>query len=282
VADMRDDLEKALLPEAGDRIDPVELARRDQKKALPKRFYKEASTEQDGDVFALVLDGRRARTPARNIVATPSQELSRLLAAEWNAQGEYIDPADMPLTRLVNSALDSVTRELAATAAEVVKYAGSDLLCYRAADPEALVREQIERWNPVLAWARETIGARFNLAEGVMFVDQPPGTLDAFAKATDKVIGNDAAAPLRAAAMNVVTTLTGSAILALAIAHDRLSAQDAWSIAHLDEDFQIRAWGHDAEAEARRARRWLEMEAACSVLAHLRKAKCQDFQGGNE
>ncbi len=269
---MRDDLGKALLPREGETIDPVELARRDLKKSLPKRFYKEAGIEEDGESFALTLDGRRARTPARNVLAAPSRELAAILAAEWNAQGEHIDPADMPLTRLINSALDGVAREIAATSAEIVKYAGSDLLCYRAGDPDALVLEQSEKWNPLLAWMRETIGARFNLAEGVVFVEQPPETLAAIAKAVDKVVDSGGGAPLRAAALNVVTTLTGSAILALAVATGRLSTQEAWSIAHLDEDFQMRAWGSDAEALARRARRWREMEAAGQTLTHLRVA----------
>lgn len=267
---MRDDLASNLSPAQGENIDPIELARRDQKKALPKRFYEKAEAAPEGRLHVLTLDGRRARTPARNVLAAPSAELAQALAAEWQAQGEYIDPSEMPLTRLLNAALDAVAKELAATAAEIVKYAGSDLLCYRAGDPEALAQEQSERWDPVLDWARDALGARLALAEGVMFVEQPAEALAAIATAVDRAIGTGDAAPLRAAALNVVTTLTGSALLALAVAAGRLSAEEAWSIAHVDEDFQIRAWGSDAEAMDRRARRWREMEAAGLVLNLLR------------
>ena len=269
MANMRDDLGKALLPGAGEGIDPVELARRDLKKSLPKRFYKLAAIEPDGELFALALDGRRARTPARNALTLPSAPLAQALAAEWNAQAEYIDPGEMPLTRLVNSAFDGVAREMDATAAEIVKYAGSDLLCYRAGEPQALAAEQSERWDPLIAWAREALGARFHLAEGVMFVDQPAETKHVIAAAVARIVGDGPAASLRAAALNVVTTLTGSALIALALAHRRLTAQEAWSLAHLDEDFQMRAWGADSEALARRERRWREMQAAGLVLDRL-------------
>ena len=159
---------------------------------------------------------------------------------------------------------------MAATAAEIVKYSGSDLLCYRAGDPEALAFEQSERWDPMIAWARDALGARLSLAEGVMFVQQAPEALAAVASAVNRAIGDGPAAPLRAAALNIATTLTGSAILALAVAFGRVTPQEAWSIAHLDEDFQMRAWGSDAEAIARRDRRWRDMEAACLTLARLR------------
>ena len=264
--DMRDDLANALNPGAGEPVDPRELARRDLVKSLPKRFYKQAATAAEGALFALVLDGRRALTPARNVLAVPSQTLANWLAEEWNAQTEYIDPGEMPLTRLINSAIDSVSREMAATAAEIVKYAGSDLLCYRAAEPENLVREQAAAWDPPLAWLHSTFGARLALAEGIMFVEQPPEALAAIAGAVNKAVGSHASAPLRVAAMNVMTTLSGSAVLAIAVAHRFLSTEQAWQAAHVDEDFQARFWGSDDEAIVRRARRWREMQGAARVL----------------
>lgn len=269
---MREDLARSPPSPDGETLDPIELARRDQAKSAPRRFYKTVGVVAEGDLFALVLDGKRARTPARNVVATPARQLSEALAAEWSAQGEFINRADMPLTRLVNSALDNVAGEIAATIAEVVKYAGSDLLCYRASEPAALAREQAENWDHILAWASERLGARFNLAEGVIFVEQPAASLAAIAEAVNGLVGVGHAAPLRAAALNVVTTLTGSAILALAVASGRVSAQDAWNVAHIDEDFQIRAWGQDAQALARRMGRWREMEAAALALDALKES----------
>lgn len=263
---MTEDLSKALLPAPGEKIDPHELARRDQKKHLPRRFYKETGVEADGDLFALTLDGRRARTPAKNALAVASEPVAQALAAEWAAQGELIDPAEMPLTRLVNAAIDGVAREMDAVRDEVVKYAGSDLLCYRAGEPESLVRDQSAAWDPPLDWMRQRWGARFILAEGIVFAAQTEPALERVRAAVDAAIGDGPDAPLRLAGLNVMTTLTGSAILALAVAHGAMTPAQAWSAAHVDEDFQIRAWGTDEEAEARRARRWLDMQAAAMVF----------------
>lgn len=260
------DLEKDLLPNPGETIDPVELARRDLKKGLPRRFWKLTSVEEADGRFALTLDGRRARTPAKNVLAVPSRALAEAMAAEWEAQGEYIDPGEMPLTRIVNSALDGVAREMDATLEELVKYAGSDLLVYRAGDPASLVAEQAAAWDPVLDWARERHGVRFVLSEGITFVTQPDASIEAMRSAFAAVVGEDEASPLRLAGLHVMTTLTGSALLALAVAEGFLDGQAAWKIAHVDEDFQMRAWGQDAEAMARRERRWREMEAAAMML----------------
>jgi chaperone required for assembly of F1-ATPase len=262
----KDDLQKDLAPKPGEAIDPVELARRDQKKHLPRRFWKQAGVEEFDGRFALTLDGRRARTPAKNALAVHSHALAQALAAEWDALGETIDPAEMPLTRIVNSALDGVAKEMAATLDEIVKYAGSDLLVYRAGDPASLVAEQAAAWDPVLDWARERHGARFILSEGIVFAAQPEASMDAIRRAVAAIAGEDDGAALRLTGLHVMTTLTGSALLALAVAEGFLDAQAAWNAAHVDENFQMRAWGEDAEAMARRERRWKEMEAAARVL----------------
>jgi len=273
------DFSKDLAPAPGEAIDPVELARSDQKKHLPRRFWKETGVVEEDGRFALSLDGRRAKTPAKNVLAVPSRALAEAVAAEWDAQTQTLDPAAMPLTRIINSALDGVAREMEATLDEVVKYAGSDLLVYRAGEPESLVAEQAAAWDPVLAWARDAFGARFMLSQGVTFVAQPDASIAAVrAAALGYVSGRSSAfgapgsvaheaAALRLAALHVMTTLTGSALLALAVARGSLDAKAAWAAAHVDEDFQIRAWGQDAEAMARRERRWLEMQAAATVGA---------------
>lgn len=271
------DLSKDLAPAPGEALDPVELARRDQKKHLPRRFWKETAVVEEDGRFALALDGRRARTPGQNALRVPTRALAQALAAEWDAQSELLDPASMPLTRIVNSALDGVAREMEATLDEVVKYAGSDLLIYRAGDPESLVAEQAAAWDPVLAWAREAFGARFVLSQGVTFVAQPEASIAAVRAAkwahvtggtndfgADGDVAREAAA-LRLTGLHVMTTLTGSALLALAAARGVLTVETAWTAAHVDEDFQMRAWGQDAEAMARRERRWREMQAAAVV-----------------
>jgi chaperone required for assembly of F1-ATPase len=238
------------------------MARRVLQKVLPRRFYKEACAQAGEGGFTLVLDGKNAHTPGRLPIRTPGRELAQTLAGEWNAQGEFIDPATMPLTRIVNSALDGVAREMEEVRAEIVKYAGSDLLCYRAGEPESLVAAQAQAWDPILAWARDDLGARFICAEGVVFAAQPAPAVQAVARVVEGVTS-----PLALAALSVMTTITGSTLLALAVAQGRLTAAQAWSAAHVDEDFQIRNWGEDEEAAIRRAKRWTDMEAAALVFA---------------
>jgi chaperone required for assembly of F1-ATPase len=254
---MSDDLFENLAPNPGEGVDPVELARRDLKKHLPRRFWKETKCVVRDGLHHLELDGRPAFTPARKPLAFADAALAEALRAEWDAVGETVDPAQMPLTRMVNSALDGVANEMAAVAAETAKYAGSDALCYRADGPERLSALQTAQWDPLLEWAREQWGARFNLGAGVMFVDQPAETIDAIRRCADEV-----KSPLRLAALHVMTTLTGSVLLALAVQQGRLSPEEAWALAHLDEDFQMEVWGQDEEALARRAARWREMQAA--------------------
>jgi chaperone required for assembly of F1-ATPase len=187
------------------------------------------------------------------------------VAAEWERQSDTIDPTDMPLTRLLNSAIDGVAHTMAETRADILSYAGSDLLCYRAEEPDTLVARQAHAFDPVLRWAAESLGARFNVTTGVMHVAQPPEALAAIGAALDAY--DD---PVALAALSVMTTLTGSALLALAVARGLLSPENAWRAAHVDEDFQAERWGADAEAMARREARRREFEAAAIVVALMR------------
>ncbi len=234
--------------------------------ALLKRFYKLVTTDEPSAPaaqFRVLLDGKPVRTPAKAVLAAPTRALAEAMAAEWKAQREQIDPESMPLTRLVNSAIDGVRGREAEVSAEIVKYAASDLVCYRASEPEELVRLQAERWDPVLAWSRDRLGARFEVAQGVMPVRQS----QAATAAVRAALADREAFAL--AALHVMTTLMGSALLALAHAHGELDAEAAWSAAHVDEDWQIAKWGADAEAAARRRRRWAEMQAASRLLMLL-------------
>jgi len=248
--------------------DPLRAVQKDLRRALPKRFYKEAAAAPRDGAYAVLLDGRAVRTPAGAALALPTDAAARLVAAEWADQGEQIDPAVMPVTRLVNSALDGVARDLSGVVADIVKYAGSDLVCYRAGEPDGLVAAQAAAWDPALAFAREKFGARFILAEGVMFAAQPDHALEAFAHAVDAfATGPDAA--LRIAALHSMTTLLGSALLALMVAHGALAIEDAWAAAHVDEDWQMRLWGADEEALAKRTQRFVDVKAAADLWAAL-------------
>lgn len=231
------------------------------RKPLPKRFYTAVTVAERDGGWCVLLDGRPVRTPARRPQHLPTSDLAAAVAAEWETQADVIDPARMPLTRIINSAIDAVTGREPEVAADVVKYAGSDLLLYRAEGPAALVARQAAHWDPVVRWAEGRFGGRFILAEGVMPVTQPEKTLQSVARA---VAGYSA---LSVAALHVMTTTTGSALLALAHAEGAISAAAAWAAAHVDEDHQIELWGADAEAEARRASRQADMQAASRILA---------------
>jgi len=246
-------------------IDPTEAARRAVRPQLKRRFYQDVAVLDDVDGgFTLALDGRRIRTPAGISLTLPTRELAETVAAEWRRQQDFVNPGDMPLTRLSNTIIDGVDKACAQVAAEVVKYIRSDLLFYRAQSPAALVTRQARHWDPVLAWAREAHGARFMLVEGVRFVEQPAPAVDAMAA----LVPADA---WRLGAVHTVTTLTGSALIALAVAVGELTVEAAWTAAHVDEDWNMQTWGRDQLALERRAFREAEMRAAGAVLTALRR-----------
>ncbi len=247
-----------------DPLDPMEAARRNMRPNLRKRFYDVASAGEAGEAFPVLLDGKPVRTPARRPLAAPTRALAQAIADEWNAQQDVVDPAKMPLTRLANAIIDAVAAQADAVGAEIAKYLSSDLLFYRAEGPEGLTALQARHWDPVVSWARDALGARFVLAQGVMHVSQPDTALAAAANA----IPDDAWA---LGALSSITSLTGSALLALALAAGELSVEAAWDAAHVDENWQMTQWGRDELALERRAYRFAEMQAAATVLRLLRQ-----------
>jgi chaperone required for assembly of F1-ATPase len=237
-------------------------ARRGARPALPKRFYDKATSVVTAEGHAVCLDGKPVRTPAGGALAAPTAALGEALAAEWDAQPDAIDPAKMPLTRLANAIIDGVAERSAPVAAEVEKYLASDLVCYRATSQRGLMERQAQYWNPILDWAREELAADFALGDGVVYVAQPKAAL----AAARAVIPSD---PWRLGAVHAATTLTGSALIALALAHGRLTVDEAWQAAHVDEDWNMEQWGRDEVALERRAFRFAEMQAAAKVLRSL-------------
>ena len=257
---MPDDLAGDWFPSADARKDPLAAARQAMRPPPPKRFYREAGVAERDGAFLLVLDGRPAHTPARTPIAVETQALGEALAAEWQAQADAIDPATMPITRIVNSTLDGVAQNRGGVADDLVRYAGSDLVCYRAGEPERLVEAQAAAWDPVLAFARDRLGARMVLSQGVMHVTQPEHAIAAVRSAVEQV-----ASPFALAALHVMTTLTGSLLIPLALAAGELSPDVAWDAAHVDERFQESLWGEDEEAMERRRRRKEDFLAAATV-----------------
>ncbi len=238
---------------------PMEAARRGARPVLRRRFYENATVAETPQGFAVQLDGKPVHTPARRTLCAPSRSIAQELAAEWNAQTDVIDPAKMPLTRLANAIIDGVVDAPQPVAAEVEKYLASDMLFYRAGSPNGLVERQARHWDPILQWARDTLGAKFVLSEGVVHVAQSDAALSAARAAIP-------ADPWRLGAINVITTLTGSALIALAVASGHLSADAAWQAAHVDEDWNMEQWGRDEMAMQRRNFRHAEFQAAARLL----------------
>jgi chaperone required for assembly of F1-ATPase len=256
---MRDIFEEIFAKEP---VDPIAAVRRGAPTRLRKRFYAKAEIGEGAGAFAILLDGKPVKTPARRALAAPMRALAAAMAAEWNAQGEMIDPARMPLTRLASSIIDGVADKPGAVADDIVKYLESDLVFYRTAGPQGLVERERQHWDPVVAWAQNKLGAHFVLAEGVVFTAQPRAALAATRAALPEN-------PWRLGALHAATTLTGSALLALALAHGALSPDAAWAAAHVDEDWNMDFWGRDEVALQRRALRFAELQAAAAVVEFL-------------
>ncbi len=243
---------------------PTRVSEPSRESQLPKRFYKAVEVVEIDGLFRVELDGRPIRTPGKKHLELSSANVMSNIAAEWDVQAERIDPLTMPYTRLTNTAIDGVARDMQAVKEDIVRYASSDLLCYRADQPEGLVARQMALWDPVLEWAQMGLGAQFETAQGVMHVEQPATAMAAFS--THVGVIDD---PLVLSATHVATSLTGSAVIAMALLKDEISLHEAWTAAHVDEDWNIELWGSDEEAEARRASRFVDMETAVAVLKEI-------------
>jgi len=246
-------------------LDPQEAVRRAMRTPRRKRFYASAGVAEADGGFAVTLDGKPIRTPSGRIVTVPVRNIADRMAAEWEAQRDIIDPLSMPLTRFANSVVEAVVDRAELVRDDVAKYLQSDLLFYRAGHPEALVAREAAHWDPVLFWAADEFGAHFILAEGIVHVRQPEQAVEAARAA----LPSD---PWSIAALHVVTTLTGSALLALALLHGVLDADQVWAAAHVDEDWNIEKWGVDEEVAPRRAARLVDFRAAAGILKALNPA----------
>jgi chaperone required for assembly of F1-ATPase len=243
-------------------LDPEEAVRRTTRGPRRRRFYASAGVVASPTGFAIALDDKPIRTPSGRQVVAPVRQIAEAIAAEWDAQQEIIDPVTMPLTRFANSVVDAVADRVDAVTDDVAKYLGSDLLFYRASHPEALVAREAEHWDPLLFWAADALGAHFILAEGIVHVRQP----DSAIQAARAALPDD---PWSIAALHVITTLTGSALLALALLRGVLDSDQVWAAAHVDEDWNIEKWGMDEEVAARRAARLVDFNAAARILKAL-------------
>jgi chaperone required for assembly of F1-ATPase len=228
-----------------------------------KRFYQSAGVRPAPDGFAVLLDDKPLRTPVKAAMVAPTLALAQAIAAEWQTQGETITPAFMPLTQLTATAIDGVRARMAETAAAAAAYGESELICYRAEEPAALARLQAERWQPLLEWAADTLGARLVPIVGIIHHPQSPAALTALRQAVEVLDG------WHLTAVQNIVGITGSLILALAMLKGRLTPQETFALAQLDETYQIERWGEDAEAARRRRAQLEDLQATAQFLSLL-------------
>jgi chaperone required for assembly of F1-ATPase len=229
-----------------------------------KRFYKKAEPVLRPGAHAIALDGRPVETPGKRELTVPSGALAAAIAEEWNAQADEVRPATMPLTRLAATALDRVATEREAVVEQTAKYAGTDLLCYRAAHPPALAARQQAVWQPLIDWAVLRFDAPLAVTTGVIPRIQAETSLRAFAAAVAKL--DD----FMLTALHSATAASGSLVIGLALLEGRIDADEAFAASQFDESFQIEAWGEDSEQAERRRALAADIEAAARFTALLR------------
>ncbi|MEC3861432.1 ATP12 family protein [Mesobacterium sp. TK19101] len=223
----------------------------------PKRFWKQAEVREADGGFAVTLDGRGVKTPAKAPLVLPTRAMAAAIAAEWDAQHEMVDPTTMPNTRSANAAIDKVARQFDEVAEMLLQYGDTDLLCYRAHSPVELVSRQAAHWDPLLDWAEQTFGARLQPRQGVIHAAQPDGVLD---RLRGPVFAMN---PFQMAAFHDLVSLTGSLILGLAATRRAWTENQLWTLSRLDETWQEEQWGADEEATELAERKKSEFLHAC-------------------
>jgi chaperone required for assembly of F1-ATPase len=226
-----------------------------------KRFYRHVSIAPADGGFAVLLDGKPVKTPGRNGLVLPTQELASRIAAEWHGQGDTVIATSMPLLRLANTVIDGIAANREAVMDAILRFGDNDLLCYRAHQPPDLAARQREGWDPFIDWARQRWGATMRTAEGVGHVDQTP---DAIAALREAMTGYDA---FTLGGLHVIASITGSLVLGLAVVEGRTTSVHAFQMSRIDEIYQAEKWGEDAEAIKRTAALAHELDKAAELIA---------------
>ena len=225
-----------------------------------KRFWKSVEVEQEGDGFAIRLDGRPVMTPARALLAVPTKALAEGIAEEWRSTGEDVDPRQMPLTGIANAAIDRVAPDREAFARGLAQYAETDLACYRAEWPPELVEREAKAWDALLAWARRRYDVDFAITSGLIHVPQQPATIERLGHAVAMLD------PFRLAGLSPLVTIGGSLVAGLAVLEKAMSAEAAWDAVNIDDRWQLEQWGWDSEAETALDNRHRDFLAAARFL----------------
>ncbi|HKQ46083.1 MAG TPA: ATP12 family protein [Rhizomicrobium sp.] len=228
-----------------------------------KRFYKQVSVAPVASGFGVLLDGKPVKTPARNTLVLPTEKLASAIAAEWQSQSEDIIATAMPLLRLANTVIDGVAANREAVIGAILRFGENDLLCYRAHQPPDLAARQREGWDPLLDWVQQQHGVQMTVAEGLTHVDQPPEAMTALRRAFE---GLDS---FTLGGLHVVASITGSAVLALAVGQGETSGAHAFQLSRIDENYQAEKWGEDGEAAKRATALARELDKAVELIAAL-------------
>ena len=228
-----------------------------------KKFYSAVAVVEGADGFAVELDDRPLKTPAKAAMRLPTQALADAVAAEWRAQGDLVKPLSMPLTQLANTALDRVPAKRADIIAELTGYAATDLVCYRAETPAALKARQEAHWQLLVDWAATELDALLAVTHSLLPVAQDAAAIAAIGRALER---HD---PFRLAALHLAAGAAGSVIIGLALVAGKLDAAAAYAAANVDELYQIETWGEDAEASARLTRVRADIDAAATFSRAL-------------
>jgi chaperone required for assembly of F1-ATPase len=229
-----------------------------------KRFYKDVSIAPAEGGFAVLLDGKPVKTPSRKPLLLPTEKLATAVAEEWRVQGDTVVATSMPLLRLSNTVIDGVTANRADVISAILRFGENDLLCYRTHQPPDLAQRQRDGWDPLLDWVRLRFSARMMLADGLTHVDQSPDALAALREALE---GYDA---FTLAGVHVIGSITGSLVLALAVAEGYIPGAYAFEISRIDETYQAEKWGADDEAVKRAAALAHELDKAVELIAAVR------------
>lgn len=240
--------------------DPLSTAAGSMKPVFQKRFFKTATVKEERGKFTILLDGNQVKTPGKRLLSVEYDLVAKGLAKEWNGLGEYIDMTTMPLTRIVNSAVDGVADSKSSVSDAIASYIGSDLICYRADEPETLVARQVEQWDPILNWIRQRFDIELKCTTGIVHLEQPQASIQRVREFIDSF---DC---LKVAALYTVATICGSASLAIGLAEGKFSDVQIWNAANVDEDWNIEKWGEDEESLRIREFRRSEFDAANVIL----------------
>ena len=226
-----------------------------------RRFWTVAHAVPTDAGFAVHLDDRPVRTPAKAALVLPTEGMAVAIAAEWQAVAGNVTPATMPFTRMANSAIDKVTPLFDVVAEMVAEYGGSDLLCYRAEGPVDLVSRQADAWNPLLDWSADALSAPLKTVTGVMHRAQPPASLASLNRSVRALL------PFQLTAVHDLVAISGSLILGLAVTRGRLTGEACWTLSRVDEDWQAEVWGHDEDSAEMAARKRADLLQADRFFA---------------